>query len=269
MADLTWPEKRKLEELFGMESGYVLDFSNRSFAEFFSDVARREIMDSTYERSGTSKANRLRTFWAIEPNHLVGKVLTALIEHAQHKVPPEHRVLCEECKQIAVRLAQGSPLEGLEALTADPVPDFEVIAGQVRDVIEKNQPEAGLDRLHTFTTKFVRNLCERHGLTPTRDKPLHSVYGEYVKKVREEGHVESEMGVRILKSSIAILDAFNDVRNNRSLAHDNAVLNRDESMLIFNHVAATVRFLRDLEARIDREKEAARPPSLGDDEIPF
>jgi len=29
------------------------------------------------------------------------------------------------------------------------------------------------------------------------------------------------MGVRILKRSISVLEAFNDVRNNRSLAHDN------------------------------------------------
>lgn len=271
MADLTWPEKRKLEQLFGMEGGYVLDFSNRSFADFFMDIARRNIMDSAYERNGTSKANRLRTFWAAEPNHLVAKLTAALIEHAEaNKLPPEHLGLCEDCKEIATRLAQGNPLEGLEALTADADDaDFEVIAGQVRDVIEKSQPEAGLDRLHTFTTKFVRNLCERHGLAPTRDKPLHSVYGEYVKKIREEGHVESDMGVRILKSSIAVLDAFNDVRNNRSLAHDNAILNRDESMLIFNHVAATIRFLRDLEARIEKQKAVAQPAALGDDEVPF
>jgi len=41
------------------------------------------------------------------------------------------------------------------------------------------------------------------------------------------------MTERILKSSISILDAFNDVRNNKSLAHDNPVLNRNESLLIF------------------------------------
>ena len=47
---------------------------------------------------------------------------------------------------------------------------------------------------------------------------LHSIFGEYVKRLRDEGWVESEMGVRILKPSISVLEAFNDVRNNRSLA---------------------------------------------------
>jgi hypothetical protein len=34
MADLTFTERQKLEQLFGMGSGYVLDFTNRTFADF-------------------------------------------------------------------------------------------------------------------------------------------------------------------------------------------------------------------------------------------
>jgi len=55
------------------------------------------------------------------------------------------------------------------------------------------------------------------------------------------------MTERILKSSISILEAFNDVRNNMSLAHDNSILNYGESLLIFNHVSASIRFISKLE----------------------
>ena len=55
------------------------------------------------------------------------------------------------------------------------------------------------------------------------------------------------MTERILKSSISILEAFNDVRNNMSLAHDNSILNYEESLLIFNHVSASIRFINKLE----------------------
>jgi len=34
MSDLSSIEKLKIEKLFGMDSGYVLDFSNRTFHEF-------------------------------------------------------------------------------------------------------------------------------------------------------------------------------------------------------------------------------------------
>ena len=37
MSDLTNLEKRKLEKLLGMASGYVLNFSNKTFAEFVMD----------------------------------------------------------------------------------------------------------------------------------------------------------------------------------------------------------------------------------------
>jgi|SRR5687768_15779281 hypothetical protein len=111
----------------------------------------------------------------------------------------------------------------------------------VREVIEKNQPEAGLDRLHTFVIKYVRTICELRGIEVNRDKALHSIFGEYVKRLREAGHLESVMTERIIKSSISVLEAFNDVRNNQSLAHDNPILNYEESLLIFNHVASSIR----------------------------
>ena len=43
MSDLTNLENRRFERLLGMAGGYVLDFSNRTFAEFITD---RNIFDS-------------------------------------------------------------------------------------------------------------------------------------------------------------------------------------------------------------------------------
>jgi hypothetical protein len=95
------------------------------------------------------------------------------------------------------------------------------LARAVKDSIEKNEPETGLDRLHTYVVKLVGTLAARRGVTIDKDKPLHRVFGEYVKRLRAAGLIESEMTERILKSSISILESFNTVRNTRSLAHDN------------------------------------------------
>jgi hypothetical protein len=46
MSDLTFVEKEKFEKLLGMASGYVLDFSDRTFGEFVSDSTGRDIFDS-------------------------------------------------------------------------------------------------------------------------------------------------------------------------------------------------------------------------------
>ena len=248
MSDLTSSERRKLEKLLGMSSGYVLNFSDRTFGDFF-DKYRVEIDAERYRARGTSKANRMRTFWDMDGNHVIGRVISGL---------------------IAQRLLSDQPMAELDALIAiADERDFEVVAEHVREAIEKNQPEGGLDRLHTFVNKFIRVTCEPHGITITRDKPLHSLFGEYVKALRDGGQLESAMTERILKSSISVLEAFNDVRNNKSLAHDNPILNYEESLLIFNHVAASIRFIKSLKAKIKAKAAAIRTTSAWDDSIPF
>ena len=37
MSDLSGSERRKLEKLLGMGGGYVLNFSDRTFGDFFDD----------------------------------------------------------------------------------------------------------------------------------------------------------------------------------------------------------------------------------------
>ncbi|GAA5167513.1 abortive infection family protein [Viridibacterium curvum] len=270
MSDLTSSEKRKLERLFGMGSGYVLDFSNRTFAEFIEESVRRDIYDARYEHGSGSKANRLRGFWSLESNPIVGKLIGDLIEYGKDlNAFKNDGSLPDECLKIVARLRQANPVADIDALSATvDERDFETVANHIRDIIEKNEPEAGLDRLHTFIIKFVRTLCAEHGITVARDKPLHSRFGEYVKRLRDSGQLESEMTARILKSAISVLEAFNDVRNNQSLAHDNPILNYDESLLIFNHVASSVRFIQTLE---DRRKRAMPNPEpvMTNDDIPF
>ncbi len=274
MSDLTGSERRKLEKLLGMGGGYVLNFSDRTFGDFF-DEYRVEIDAERYKARGTSKANRMRTFWDVDGNHVVGRVIGGLIEYATDEqcFGDSNPLLIDDCRKIAQRLLSDQPVAELDALTAiADERDFEVVAEHVREAIEKNQPEGGLDRLHTFVNKFIRVTCEPHGITITRDKPLHSVFGEYVKALRDGGHLESAMTERILKSSISVLEAFNDVRNNKSLAHDNPILNYEESLLIFNHVAASIRFIKALETKIKTkakaaEQHASRLPWA--DDIPF
>lgn len=59
MSDLSNVEKRSLERLFDMGSGYVLDFSNRTFEEFVFDSSGKGIYDTKYDSGSGSKANRL------------------------------------------------------------------------------------------------------------------------------------------------------------------------------------------------------------------
>jgi Abortive infection C-terminus len=272
MCDLTNIEKRKLEKLLEMGGGYVLDFSNRTLDQFFEDSIGRSLYDARYSHGSGSKANQMRGFWMVEANHTVGKLMGDMLEHVAETRPGvKDTELYKNSLVIVARLKEGRPVADLDAITSlSDEKDFEAVARAVSSAIESNRPEDALDRLHTFVTKFMRSLCQGHGIPVTREKALHSLAGEYVKKVQELGYVESEMTVRILKSSIGNLEAFNHVRNNQSLAHDNPALNYDEALLIFNNVASSVRFVRSLEAQIDvKKKKKAAEDALLDDDIPF
>ena len=124
---------------------------------------------------------------------------------------------------------------------------FEVLASSIKKSIEEGQPVLALDRLHTYMVKYVRKLCDKHHIEYEKEEPLHSCYGKYLKQVVKEGRVECEMSVVILKTGISILDKFNYVRNNKSYAHDNDVLNNDESMFIYKTIVNIVEFINQIE----------------------
>jgi hypothetical protein len=233
-----------------------------------------EIYDSKYDYASGSKANRLRAFWQKEPNHVVGQLLLKLLEYWMEKkeifypkITPEEQILYDECVRIAERLIQDSPVEHLQAIElVSNEKDFSLLARSIKDSIRNNEPEAALDRLHTFVVKYVRQLCDKHGIEHDRNKPLHSLFGEYVKHLKQQNLIESQMTERILKTSVSVLEAFNDVRNNRSFAHDNSILNYNESMLIFNNIASIINFVQSLET--NKTETSTQNESAWED-IPF
>ena len=276
MSDLTNIEKLKLEKFLEMGGGYVLDFSNRTFQEFILDCLGIDIYDNKYDYASGSKANRLREFWRKEPNYIVSKLLSDLLEYwrtnkltSMSSVTNAEEALFDECQRIVERLQLDNPVEHIDVIqpsTNDK--DFTLLAKSIRESIQKNEPEAALDRLHTYVVKYTRQLCENHGIKCDKSIPLHALFGGYIKHLKRNNLIASVMTERILKSSISILEAFNDVRNNQSFAHDNPILNYNESILIFNNVSSAIKFINSIEHPPKEPEE----PEIGydwDDDIPF
>ena len=111
MSDLTSIEKLKLEKLLEMGSGYVVDFSNKTFQEFILENSNIDIYDEKYDYNSGSKANRLRAFWKEESNYIVAELLEKLLEYwttkkliNQKNIRPEEKALFDECQKISERL---------------------------------------------------------------------------------------------------------------------------------------------------------------------
>ncbi|MBI6117691.1 abortive infection family protein [Salegentibacter maritimus] len=279
MAKITYKEKLIIEKLFGMASGYVMDFSNRTFQEFIFDTLKIDIYDEKYDFNSGSKANRLRAFIQNEPNYKVGLLLENLLDYwvAQYQIGAEgfdyrDQDLHQECSKIAERLKKDILVEEIDVIKeSEEDRDFHLLAKSIKESIEKHEPETGLDRLHTYLVKWIRRLCDKHKVEYKKEESLNAVFGKYVKFIVQEDYVESKMAEKILKFSINVIEAFNDIRNNRSFAHDNPVLNYGESLLIFNNVTNTIKFIESIEENLEKEAkdDQVNHTILNDDELPF
>jgi len=273
MADLTYIERANIEKFLGMKSGYVMDFSDRTFQEFVGEAVGLDIDNEKYHYSSNSKANRLRQFIKVESNYTFGKLLSAFCDYWLSKVhtgeidPRDDENLYKECVKIAERLKQESIVEHIDAIQPNVDDrDFKLLAKSIRESIEKNEPEAALDRLHTFTFRYLRELCDKHQISYEKTDSLNAVFGKYIKFLIDNKHIESAMAEKILKYSINVIEAFNDIRNNKSFAHDNPVLNYHESVLIFNNVSNTIKFIETIENSIKKTKE---PEQADWNDLPF
>jgi hypothetical protein len=126
--------------------------------------------------------------------------------------------------------------QNLKTLTAD-----------INDAINKNEPSLVLDRLHTFSTKYLRELCEKNGIetqSVNGKYPLHSLAGSLKKYYKNN---VSEFSVTAINCFISLLDKYNEIRNNRSYAHDNKILSNAESVFVLQTVSAMLNFLDKIE----------------------
>lgn len=86
MSRLKTNEKQILEKLLQMESGYVLNFSDRTIADFFRDNLSIDFYASDYEYGSGSKANRMRGFWACADDILIAKSIRELLDYIEAQI---------------------------------------------------------------------------------------------------------------------------------------------------------------------------------------
>ena len=72
-----------LDDLFEMGAGYVLNFSDRTFAQFFAEELNVDINAHLYATNGTSKAKRLRCFLQEVDVPTAVRALNALWEYRE------------------------------------------------------------------------------------------------------------------------------------------------------------------------------------------
>lgn len=252
MANLTYQEKAVLEELFEMSTGYVMDFSNNSFSRFVSNVVRIDIYGGLGYENYTSKANKVRQIWDNEPDSVVGTLLDAMLDYCEdyrlrtEKLTDFYKKRITNMRTVAKRLEENIQQIQLPVKQED---DLKTLQDDIHSALARNKPELVLDRLHVFSTKLLRHICEDNGITTKNNKgeylPLHSLAGMLRRKYEQEQLFKSSFTTLAIQNSISLFDRYNAIRNDQSYAHDNDVLGTMEANF-------AVRIMSDLITFIDK-----------------
>ena len=232
--------------------GYVQDFSDRTFSEWFEDEWRVNIDDKSYENRGTSKRHRLVCFCLKSDSALVVKVLRSLFDRTNivknYLDNPAPEDLKQQFLSLVVQIETTSDMPKTDAIYRW-VQDrtlSELISDLERS-LAADKPEVAIDHLHTYCVKKFRYLLSVRNVECDRDEPLHSIFGKYRKTINLEKPLD-DFSDTALKVSISVLEKFNGIRNESSLAHDNELIRHAEARFVFDTVSALLRFVKSIEA---------------------
>ncbi len=217
MSTLRSLEKRKIEDLFNMQSGYVISgnaLSNRTFAEFFQDVLGIDIYSGKYSGKGDSKANHLRAFWEIEPDHIVGEALAGLIEIWVYENPRPWdgttSALFQSCESIVTRLKAAPSDPAIHHIKNVAVTfDAKHLAQQIQRMEKaiESDPPLALGTAKELVETCCRTILRERGMPVTGSPDLPSLTKAVLKELKlvPESVPEHAKGSDIIKRLLSNL----------------------------------------------------------------
>jgi len=145
-----------------MGGGYVLDFSNRTFEEFFREVVEININAPQYQLGSASKAQRLRAFWAGATKEQLLRFFAGIQEAwSLYSNSPAQDSAREVIDQILIRLG-GTPTSPERTVTTkQPGPIGEAVSRKLNDEL------IALTRLTPQKRGYALEALLRNCSTPT------------------------------------------------------------------------------------------------------
>jgi hypothetical protein len=156
-----------LDDIFDMGSGYVLNFSDRTFAQFFAEELNIDIDAPVYARTGGSKAKRFRCFLQTVDKPTVVRALKALWEYREalrqrsgqeEKVKNAHGLLLALINRLEGR-SENVPFAGQAPMPAFDRPKLAQLKAELVSLSDL-APQA---RGYAFE-KFLKQLFDAYGL---------------------------------------------------------------------------------------------------------
>lgn len=211
MSSLEPREKGKWEDLLQMSGGYVSNFSDATMGQFFYEHGNIDIHSTKYQRQGTSKAKKLREFWTVEPDAVVGPVLVALAEYTEeHTYQPDADKIAA-CRQIAQRLLGVRPnLKDIKAVAIKH--DAAYLAQQIKRMEDAVviDPHLAIGTAKELIETICRTILTERGKPVTGVPDIAQLTKVTLKELKlvPEGVREAARGADVVKRILQNLGAI-------------------------------------------------------------
>lgn len=99
---------------------------------------------------------------------------------------------------------------------------------------------------------------------------LHGLAGKLKKHYENSGVISSKFTLMAIQSNISLFDSYNEIRNEKSYAHDNPILNDIEADFVVRAMANVLTFLEKIDVQIQYEESQKSIQQYDfDTELPF
>ncbi len=283
MGLLSFIEKQTICRLFGISDGYIFKYWSDE-GKYNKNITHQLILDTCgidiYKDKpykDLSQQKCIEKIWSDDNPQTIANLLSALSDYFCFAMGNDY--WCDEdeydyrkVKEIIDRLrsAQTVSLPHREST------DLKLILGDIESNVGAGKPELVIDRLHTFATKYIREICQNHGISITNGKGDHYSLDSLIAQLKtyyeRENYFESEFCVVAIRNTINIFAKYNDLRNSKSAAHPNKLLQTAEAEYAVKIIADTLMFIDKIEKS---KQEKTLPWSNGvlhinaDEELPF
>ena len=207
--------------------GYVWDFNDTTFQEFIDGCTGCNIDDNKYKERGTSKEKRLRYFIGYEENSRVILLLEELLDYGTRRnfllkthIPKLKSIIKDLKKYEKTLEIKDSVIKNKK--------DEELLLKEIKEKISKCQYQFAIDRLHTLL-KYKFEAIFKSINKDMKGKTLDSVTGELNNILRKNEVFKEKTTFSILSATKGIMKDFDDARNNKTYAHANRIMEKNEA----------------------------------------
>ena len=257
MSSLTYVDKERAANFFGFSNGYVFTFLSAHNIPYNKNNTRNMILESCGidiyrdDEYNLSQERCIRKIWDEADDPTAGRLLNSMLEYYM-AVANWTWDWKEECdynylKELADKLCSSKALVLPKATEYS----LSLLQNDIQRNFSNNTPELVLDRLHTFSVHYFREISLSHGLSIQNNVgeyyALDTLVANLKNFYRDNNYFSSEFCVVAIQNTINIFSKFNKIRNTQSFSHPNPILSKVEAEYVVKVVSDTLLFIDQIE----------------------